>query len=203
MPTETFLNLPIEKKNKLIMAIKREFARVPYDKVSINKIVQDADISRGSFYMYFNDKEDMLKFILSNYYHELIATIKKSSKENKGDLFDVFRDIFRFTADFGMEEDNIAFCINIFTSDKVHNCIIAALISKDMKDKPFNWISPYIDTSNLNINCDEDLYNIIEILIAVTQKAVIEVFLHIDNKDKVLENYEKKIKILKGGMVKR
>ena len=104
MPTETFLNLPKEKRVSLL-GYKKEFARVPYDKVSINKIVQNADISRVA-YMYFIDKEDMLMYILSNYYDEVVATIKKSSKENQ-DLFTIFKDILKFTADFGMEEDNI------------------------------------------------------------------------------------------------
>jgi AcrR family transcriptional regulator len=202
LPTETFLNLPKEKKSKLIRAIKKEFARVPYDKVSINKIVQNADISRGSFYMYFIDKEDMLMYILSNYYDEVVATIKKSSKENQGDLFTIFKDILKFTADFGMEEDNIAFCMNIFTSHKVLNCITNELVSKDMKNQHYNWIRPYINTGNLNVKKEEELYDFIEILTAITQKAVVEVFLHIENKDKVLENYEKKITILKRGMLK-
>lgn len=202
MPTETFMNLPVEKKNKLIMAIKKEFARVPYDKVSINKIVQEADISRGSFYMYFKDKEDMLGFILSKYYQELIATIKKSSNDHEGDLFAIFRDILRFTADFGMEEDNIAFCMNIFTSDKVHSCITAELSFRDIKDKNYTWIRPYINSSNLNINSEEDLYDILEILISVTQKAVMQLFLHIEERDKIIKKYDKKIEILKHGIVK-
>ena len=41
----------------------REFSRVPLDKVSINKIVKYADISRGSFYTYFQDKEDVFQYI--------------------------------------------------------------------------------------------------------------------------------------------
>jgi hypothetical protein len=51
LPTQTFFNLPQEKKNKIMEAIKNEVARVPFEKVSTNKIVQDANISRGSFYM--------------------------------------------------------------------------------------------------------------------------------------------------------
>ena len=40
--------------------------RVPYEKVSINQIIHNADISRGSFYTYFVDKKDLLEYILSD-----------------------------------------------------------------------------------------------------------------------------------------
>ena len=61
MPKETFLKLPEEKKDKIIKAAKKEFARVPFEQTSIKNIVEDADIPRGSFYQYFESKEDLLR----------------------------------------------------------------------------------------------------------------------------------------------
>ena len=60
MPKETFVKLPEEKKDKIIKAAKKEFARVPFEQTSI-KIIEDADIARGSFYQYFESKEDLLR----------------------------------------------------------------------------------------------------------------------------------------------
>ena len=50
MPSERFLHLPEEKKMRIIKAALKEFARVSYDEISINRIIQDAGIPRGSFY---------------------------------------------------------------------------------------------------------------------------------------------------------
>ena len=61
MPKETFVKLPEEKKDKIIKAAKNEFARVPFEQTSIKNIVEDADIARGSFYQYFESKEDLLR----------------------------------------------------------------------------------------------------------------------------------------------
>lgn len=61
MPKETFVKLPEEKKDKIIKAAKKEFARVPFEQTSIKNIVEDADIARGSFYQYFVSKEDLLR----------------------------------------------------------------------------------------------------------------------------------------------
>ena len=49
MPSQTFYNLPPAKREKLLRAARAEFARVPYDQVSINRIVRAAGIPRGSF----------------------------------------------------------------------------------------------------------------------------------------------------------
>lgn len=64
MPTSTFFNLNDEKKNRITTSAVEEFARVRFSLASINRIVKAANISRGSFYQYFEDKEDLYKYIL-------------------------------------------------------------------------------------------------------------------------------------------
>ena len=61
MPKETFVKLPEEKKDKIIKAAKKEFERVPFEQTSIKNIANDAEIARGSFYQYFESKEDLLR----------------------------------------------------------------------------------------------------------------------------------------------
>ena len=55
MPSQTFLNLDSNKQKKLLDAAMNEFSRVSYTDASINQIIQNAGISRGSFYTYFVD----------------------------------------------------------------------------------------------------------------------------------------------------
>lgn len=64
MPTILFQHLAEEKKEKIIKASMKEFSSCPYENASINAIIKDADISRGSFYQYFNGKEDLYLYIL-------------------------------------------------------------------------------------------------------------------------------------------
>ena len=66
MPTERFYNLPAEKKKAIRDAAIDEFIRVPFEKASINKMIQTAGISRGSFYTYFQDKRDVLGYIFED-----------------------------------------------------------------------------------------------------------------------------------------
>ena len=62
VPKPTFLNLSKEKQELLITAAKKEFSRVPLNGASISNIIKDAGIPRGSFYQYFEDKEDIFFF---------------------------------------------------------------------------------------------------------------------------------------------
>ena len=52
LPKQTFYNLSTEKQKKIIKSARKEFSRVPLAEASIQNIVQDADIARGSFYQY-------------------------------------------------------------------------------------------------------------------------------------------------------
>jgi AcrR family transcriptional regulator len=72
MPKETFFNLPDAKREAITAIAIEEFADHPYAVVSISRIVARAGIAKGSFYQYFEDKEDLYTYLL-----ELIGEKKK------------------------------------------------------------------------------------------------------------------------------
>ena len=100
MPTDRFARLPAEKKEIIRMAAISEFTRVPFEKVSINKIIQNADISRGSFYTYFEDKRDLLQYVFSDILMEAYEFFQKRLIHNQGNywktLDEMFLDWFQF-----------------------------------------------------------------------------------------------------------
>ena len=71
MPSDTFLRLNDEKKKKLIDASFKEFSLYNFNDVSINRIIKEAGISRGSFYMYFADKKDLYFYLLEKIFYLL------------------------------------------------------------------------------------------------------------------------------------
>ena len=87
MPTNTFFSLPIEKKKKIMNAAKSEFVEYSFYDASINRIIKNAGISRGSFYMYFENKEDLFLYILDGYREEVLAEIVKGVNGEKCDIF--------------------------------------------------------------------------------------------------------------------
>ena len=87
MPSERFYRLSEEKRKTICEAAIREFARVTMDKVSINQIIKNADISRGSFYTYFEDKWDIVSYIFEDIQEKLIILVKDRARKTGGDIF--------------------------------------------------------------------------------------------------------------------
>lgn len=65
MPKRTFFNLPEEKREKIIEAAIEVFSLNHYKKVTIDKIVLVAEIPKGSYYQYFENKDDLYVFLFN------------------------------------------------------------------------------------------------------------------------------------------
>ena len=76
----TFERLPEEKKDRIIQAARAEFIRNPYEKTSINRILAEAEIPKGSFYQYFDDKSDLFSLCICAVYKKLIDKRKKNGE---------------------------------------------------------------------------------------------------------------------------
>jgi len=92
MPKQTFLNLPEEKRNNIIHAAIEEFAEYGLENASTNRIVANSGISKGSFYQYFEDKQDVFMYLLTVLEHEKMEYFKgKHPPSTNMDTFQYFR----------------------------------------------------------------------------------------------------------------
>ena len=91
MPTQRFLKLEEEKKRRILEAAKKEFSSYDYDKVSINRIIQESDISRGAFYTYFLDKDDLLVHLFEAEEDKAVGYFMEILERNRGDFLKAFR----------------------------------------------------------------------------------------------------------------
>ena len=96
MPSSTFLNLPAEKQEKLLEAATREFSHKPFNEASINQIIREAGIPRGSFYMYFQDKEDLFRYLIKGYMDQLLMLLEELLLQNGGDIFRALLDLYDY-----------------------------------------------------------------------------------------------------------
>ena len=87
MISPTFQNLKEDKKDRIIDAALAEFAARPFNEASITNIVKNADISRGSFYQYFGNKENIYKYLVSYLYTKHREDLVHILIENNGELY--------------------------------------------------------------------------------------------------------------------
>ena len=201
MPKETFLKLSKEKQQKIIKSAKKEFARAPIENVSIKNIVEDADIARGSFYQYFESKEDLLIYILKENSEELNNKLRNKLKEINGNIFELY--VFLYDSmieEFTNNPDQELFrqiFINLKSSDE-------NVFDLVKKTKPQDIIEYYeqIDKTKLNITNHEDLVIICDMLNAITRRAVIKNFKN-KSKEYCRKMFLKEIEYLKYGIEKK
>lgn len=87
MPKSTFYRLSEEKQQRILEAAKQEFLRVPFQEASINKIIKAAEIPRGSFYQYFQDKEDIFLYAISEQREKISNALIESLQKCDGNFF--------------------------------------------------------------------------------------------------------------------
>ncbi len=202
MPKETFMKLPEEKKEKILKAAKKEFARVPFSETSIKNIVEDAGIARGSFYQYFETKEDLLEYIISNHAMMVNKSTEETFYKTNGDIFEVFISIYDYVLAQCKEEEEFRLYKNIFENMKNSEDVIFLSTIKKYKPKEISEYYNFINKENLKIENENDLKLIMKMLDNITKKAVIMSFKYND-KNKAKDDYLKMINYLKFGVVKK
>jgi len=201
LPKITFNNLPEEKKQTLIAAMKKEFSRVPLYDASISNIIKSAKIPRGSFYQYFEDKEDAFFFL----FNDLVLSIRNNFavllKKYEGDLFDTMIDFYQLII---MEEEDVHFLKNAFLNMTYK---IELSFSKIFKDQHTNnYLSNFLsllNISNLNISNQKELSHLLQIVFTITLRNVVEKFAKELSNEEALANYKIEMNLLKSGLVRK
>ncbi len=202
MPTSTFENLPENKKKIILEASIKEFKRVLLKDASINKIIKDANISRGSFYTYFIDIKYLYIYALNNYKETIYELLKKTIEKTNGDLIETSKNIYDKIIEYCEKEKELfeKIFLNINYNISIRNRIECETIND--KYKLLELISK-IDKTKLNIKTDEELFLIIDIIIGFIVHGLIEIFL--DNKEPIIikQKIEKQLEILEKGIARR
>ncbi len=203
MPTITFFNLPDGKKDTLIVAAKQEFTRVPLYDASISNIVKEAKIPRGSFYQYFTDKEDLYFYLLEMDAERRRQKIVQNMVSHKGDFFTALIDILRDLL-HEMENDKVqSFYRNVFLN---MNYKTEKMFMNRQMDTEFNQyfteIKPLIATDGLNINCEEELFQIVQISTTVMMQNIVWKFAKDLSNEEVIITFTKQLGLLKRGFLR-
>lgn len=154
MPKETFNNLSEEKKKKIFNAAVKEFSTKRFSEASINQIIKTAEIPRGSFYQYFNNKEDLYLYMYERIEEEKKEIVRQS------EIIDLDTDFFEICiqstiATFEWVRNNpeyMRICILMEIDDSefitsLRRSIIQILGRYIERDKKRGLVKPEIDSN--------------------------------------------------------
>ena len=106
MARARFDNLEPERQEAILSAAAEEFAAHGYSGASLNRIIEAADISKGSLYYYFDDKADLFASVVEAAMERLFRVVEGFSLDELGrsDFWETVREVGLRSVDL-MKED--------------------------------------------------------------------------------------------------
>ncbi|MDR1547328.1 MAG: TetR/AcrR family transcriptional regulator [Hungatella sp.] len=203
MPTERFYNLPAAKKKTIRDAALGEFTRVPFEKVSINKIIQTAGISRGSFYTYFEDKRDVLGYIFENAAEKFQNGWVNCAERNNGDLWKTAETFLQYSI-ANTKENVLRLVKNIVDSEKMFgatHCLCRESTQAQQKLQEVMYRS--IDTSDFKDQGIETFGKLVSMIFFELVHCVGWYYHHPEDEEKIKKLFQEKLEILQYGIRKQ
>ena len=202
MPSETFYKLPDEKRNNILNAIKKEFTAASIEDISVNRIVEESKIAKGSFYQYFKDKNDAITYILKQFIFAKKQEIKEIISLNNGDVFKSAIIVFDNMVSNRKNEGNINFVKNVVRGVAAKGIKLIDIKNKTGIDSYDNSILECIDISKYNIIEIVEIKAMMELIIRSLSAAVIGVFNNIDKYEELKKQLIIELEIIRCGVMR-
>lgn len=122
MPKETFFNLPPEKRERIEASAIKEFRDYYFDASSINRIVEEAGIAKGSFYQYFEDKKDLYKHVMNIIIQKKLEYMTPTLMNPMDlDIFSLIKEMYVSGLNFALHNPELLEISNRLLSDPNHD----------------------------------------------------------------------------------
>jgi AcrR family transcriptional regulator len=199
---QTFYNLSEEKRNRIIDAVMKEFSSSSTEKVSINRIIKSADISRGSFYQYFDDKVDLVEILVKSFADISLEKINSALKVSNGDIFDTYISLFEAITELSKDKKQNKVLKNLFKNLKANDDLISDYLVNRFEG--FAHIRDVINSfnrDNLKFKDEKDVEHLSHILTQILKNAIFNVYVNGNEINQVKTDFKRKIEIIKQGAV--
>lgn len=201
MPKDTFFNLDGAKQKKIFEAAVDEFSQRRFSEASINQVVKNAKISRGSFYQYFDNKEDLYLYTLKQIGKEKLNIISRVGElKPDADFFDGYIYMFRAALEWSIEKpkyyrigmlmelDDSRFVSELRKALPEGFSMLKGMVEKDIK------------LGRIRADVDPDL--VVDIIYTLNLHILTRYY-KADNKDELAKKVCEVIRIIKEGIANR
>ena len=207
MPTERFNKLPEEKKKAIRDAAMEECIRVPFEKVSINKIIQNAGISRGSFYTYFEDKRDVVRYIFSDTADKLKDFWTTSVVSNGGDLWSASEELLDQAITFAQKGKTFQMLQSFVLYQDFDKLFSEVHGGNQMGEKKGNEILAALyevtDRANFQKTDMKSFTLLVSMIMACVMESIGWYNRHMESEENIKKIFREKLEILQHGICKQ
>lgn len=205
MASERLYRLPQKKQAMIRKAALLEFSRVPFENVSINRIIQTAEISRGSFYTYFVDKRDLARWLFEEHARCLEEECERTLQSSKGDYFVLLRCMFdHMVRSMKTGAEMMSVVRNIFTSQENAQLIDMGIlpVRQDFErpDGPVYKLYNRVNKQKLHVTSMEEFYPLLLLSGASLFTAVKNAYDYPEELEKTRDMFYRSLEIIRRGV---
>jgi len=195
MPKPLFFQLTKEKQEAIRQAAFDEFSSAMFSDASINHIVQVANIARGSFYLYFDDKLDVYLYTTQRLLEQQSELFLAYILENEpDDIFGLYRSLLMFTIET-FSNDMSQYMKNLYLGMNYEIWTFIKSKQRQLKEKVFSEL-PSITTITWGIQMTPPSEPLIDLLELILRDLIISMIVNELSKDEILSMYESRIDLL-------
>jgi AcrR family transcriptional regulator len=202
MPKLTYENLSTDKKDRIFNAGVLEFSYNEKHVASVNRIVRMANISKGSFYQYFENKDEFYWFIVMTIIYGKIGKYQEILKKHKGDLFKTEEELFNLLLDLLDDSKYRNIISNVYKTSymelKTRLSAKGSTIYIDMYDTLMSF-----GFKGYDIKSKEDFLIVFDMLRNITNHIIMTMIGEHLSKVQTKELYQAHMSYLEKGIVKR
>lgn len=206
MPKETFNNLSEDKKERIMEAAKKEFSLHPLHEASVANIIKDLTISRGSFYKYFENLEELYIYFYHKVKIDFHQLIFESIEEKNGDLFAGLELFFERMVHKLLDDEYAAYFKMTFThmDYETGNKLTPELYSTGQHKRTTtrDQLMARIKMDRLKLNSEAELFKFIKMLMSILHELLNEALSNDWSKEKMLTEFKLRMNWLKNGLAK-
>ncbi len=208
MPTERYLRLPEKKQQAIYDAAMEEFSRVSFEKASINRIIQKARISRGSFYTYFPDKLDLFRYITEQELTGVEAVIRDTIVQTKGDYFAILENVFEYLVTQSQRTTQMLdFLKNVMNNRDILQLMgipdsPPSLKKAGSEGSPIERLYEHIDHSKFTFEGPRDYLALMGMGAATMIVSILSFYNYPDQLELIRKNFHTSLEIMKYGCYK-
>ncbi|TYS18546.1 TetR/AcrR family transcriptional regulator [Rossellomorea vietnamensis] len=204
MPKLTFFNLPENKRKVLIDAAENEFARVPLHEASIANIVKSAGIPRGSFYQYFENKDDLYFYLLDEKLKEGKEHFLTMLEVHNGDIIEAVIDMHHNFLIMMPDEEEENFIKNalLYATHKVENSF-RYMIDSTHDHEHFKKMLELVNKELVNVRKDTELVPVLQIIAAIAFHNLIDKLSRKLSDEEAIKHFRVQMELIKNGIYQR
>jgi AcrR family transcriptional regulator len=200
MPKKMFYNITDDKRNRFLEESIKQFSTYPFKDVSISSICKALNISRGTFYNYFDSTGELLEYIIDLIKEKRHIYAKQILQNSNYDIFLFVINLFEYDFDEFLETSRYSLLRNYIHYLRDSNQSFQEKFLKKVLTPllDFNEFKLY-DSNKYKVN-EETFYKAIEMIGTIlSENLYLSEHFNI-SKEETFDNIKTQISIIVSGL---